>query len=144
MSIHEEINQAIRGVIADNAHADIAISPTFIARQVVASMVGNCVNVYDEYMCTEHAKQMSRRVLAARFNPDGEENETHQNDMFSGELQERYPIPRASGDDPQYKPRHMLSASAPPSRWQCFGCAPGPARHRPKPAPFIPGAKVTA
>ena len=48
-------------------------------------------------------------MLARRYEHDSDENESYQGDMFSGELQDRYPTPRAAGEDPLYKPRAMLT-----------------------------------
>jgi hypothetical protein len=107
MSLHDDIQQAVRGVIADNEHVDL-LSPTFIAFRVVEAFGGQS-EPHLQWLAVEQAKQMARRVLGAKFDVDGEENSAHQGDMFSGLLQDRYPIPRSRGEDPVYKPRHALT-----------------------------------
>jgi hypothetical protein len=64
-----------------------------------------------QYCSLEHLKAMARKFLAARKTPDGEENEAHglQGDLFSGALQDRYPLPKGPGEEPAYKRRDLLT-----------------------------------
>jgi hypothetical protein len=61
------------------------------------------------YLSLEQAKQMARTKLRRKFEADGEENDAHQSDMFSGLLQERYPVPVPRGSEPQYKWLRLLT-----------------------------------
>jgi hypothetical protein len=107
MSIHAEIQQQIRAVIDGHSALDI-LSPTFIASEVLDTF-GAPEEIHVHWLSFEHAKHMARRILAAKFDPDGEENEVYQGDMFSGLLQERYPIRRGPGEEPVYKPRTLMT-----------------------------------
>jgi hypothetical protein len=49
-----------------------------------------------------------------QHDPDSDENPVHGQQTsfaFSGQLQDRYPIPRGAGADPAYKLRHLLTAA---------------------------------
>jgi hypothetical protein len=107
MSVNAQIVETIRNVITDNLHVDI-LSPTFIALQVL-DHYGKPERAHIFHLSFEQAKQMARSELRAKFEPDGELNETHQGDMFSGLLQERYPVPTPRGQDPQYKYLRLLT-----------------------------------
>jgi hypothetical protein len=107
MSIHAEIVETIRAVITENGDVDI-LSPTFIALQVIKRF-GQPDKAHIYHLSLEQAKQMARVELRAKFEPDGERNDTHQGDMFSGLLQERYPVPTRRGEDPQYKYLRLLT-----------------------------------
>lgn len=68
-----------------------------------------------QYASIEHIKTMARKFLAKRNDADGEENPAHmaQGELpgiqFSGQLQDRYPLPRIAGEEPVYKLRIHLS-----------------------------------
>lgn len=108
MSIHEEVNAAIYQAIEVLGSA-IALSPTTLALSVQRKFSEDHIEPHVQYTSLEHLKQMARKVLARRYEPDGEDNAAHQGELFSGQLQDRYPIPLKRGDDPVYKSRDQLS-----------------------------------
>lgn len=107
MTIHAEIGEVISRVILENDHVD-TLSPTFVAMQVIEHF-GKPESAQINYLSLEQAKQMARTHLRRKFDADGDQNETHQGDMFSGLLQERYPIPVPKGSDPMYKWLRLLT-----------------------------------
>lgn len=110
MSVHEEIVSAIDRVIASN-DAAIVLLPATVALRVQKEFHDGPLQHHIQYTSLEHLKQMARRRLSARYDADGEENEVHdgQQELFTGQLQNRYPIPRQRGQEPQYKLREHLS-----------------------------------
>ena len=108
MSIHEEIVGAIDAAINASAGA-VILSPTTIALAVQGSFQSGEIEHHIKYTSLEHLKHMARRRLAGRFEADGEDNEAHQQDMFSGHLQDRYPAARQRGVEPQYKLRESMN-----------------------------------
>lgn len=110
MSIYDDINPRIRATIRANDSADI-LSPTFVAAEAYREYAHESDDMHVKYGAIEHFKQMARRELASRFSADGDDNPTHQQDMFSGTLQDRYPIPTPRGSDPIYKLRELMSAA---------------------------------
>ena len=108
MSLHDDINQTLRSEL-DALDGAIGIRPETLALRAVAAFDGEAANPHVRYGCIEHFEQMARRLLANRYEPDGDENDVHQGDMFSGHLQERYPIPRRANDEPEYRLREALS-----------------------------------
>lgn len=111
MSLHESINTAMQRYI--DGRADCAIlSPAAMASAAYQEFASDSVEPHIEYGCLEHFKGMARKVLAGRFTDDGEENAAYagQGELFSGHLQDRYPLPRKAGTDPTYKLRHLLTA----------------------------------
>ncbi len=88
----------------------VAIMPSSLAWAVYQEIVPDNVDPILEWACLEHLKALARRALAGRFMPDGEENTAHQEELFSGALQDRYPLPRAKGQEPTYKRRDQLTA----------------------------------
>lgn len=109
MSLHEEIAADIQREI-EAASPAIPLSPTTLALAVLSRLSAEPLTPKVQYASLEHLKQMARKALAGRYEPDGAENDAHQGDMFSGHLQDRYPVPRVKGADPIYKPRDVLSA----------------------------------
>lgn len=66
-----------------------------------------------QYASVEHLTGMARKFLAKHNDPDDDDNEVNslQGDFgFSGQLQDRYPVPRKRGEEPLYKKRHLLTA----------------------------------
>lgn len=108
MSMHEDISQELRSVI-DRMSGATDISPELVANLCCDRFGSASTEIHMRYLAIEHAKAMARRILAAKFDPDGQENDAHQGDMFSGQLQERYPIMRRAGEDPVYRPLGTLS-----------------------------------
>ena len=88
----------------------VAIMPSSLAWAVYQEIVHDEVDPILEWACLQHLKTLARNALAGRYLPDGEENAAHQGDLFSGALQERYPLPRTQGQEPTYKRRDQLTA----------------------------------
>lgn len=110
MSLHESISTAMMRFI--EARADCAIiSPAAVASATLQEFNADTLEPHIEYATLEHFKHMARRVLARRFDDDGEDNTAYagQGELFSGHLQERYPVPRKKGEEPQYKRRELLT-----------------------------------
>lgn len=111
MSLHESITVEMQRYIEDRADCAI-LSPAAIAAHAYDLFAPEKVEPHIEYGCLEHYKSMARKVLAGRFADDGEQNKSYdgQGELFSGHLQERYPLPRKAGADPTYKLRSLLTA----------------------------------
>jgi len=107
MSVHSEITEVISRVICENGHVD-TLSPTHVALMVVEHF-GKPESAHISHLSLEQAKQMARTHLRRKFEADGDQNEAHQGDMFSGLLQERYPIPVPRGSEPQYKYLRLMT-----------------------------------
>lgn len=110
MSIYDDINQSIREVIETNPRL-ASLSVNWVASAAHTKFVTGGEDIHIRHASLEHFKAQTRKILGARFNVDGEENDAHQNDMFSGTLQERYPVPRTAGADPVYKLREHLTTN---------------------------------
>lgn len=111
MSLHESITAAMQQYI--DKRADCAIlSPAAMAAAAYAIFATPDVPAHIEYGCLEHYKGMARKVLAGRFTDEGASNPAYigQGELFSGHLQDRYPLPRVAGADPIYKRRGDLTA----------------------------------
>jgi hypothetical protein len=106
MSAHSEICQFVRVQIEYSLQIDL--SPTFLANRIIDHF-GKPEEMHVLWLAFEQAKQIARRELAAKFDVDSEDNEVYQGDMFSGMLQQRYPVPVSSGCDPVYRPLDRLS-----------------------------------
>jgi hypothetical protein len=100
MSLFETITADIHAAI-DTAGTE-PISPTTIALQLQHRYAPRRLVAPIAYTSLEHLKQMTRSVLRRRFDktdlPDPDQGE-----LFSGDLQERYPVPTPAGYDPLYK-----------------------------------------
>lgn len=110
MSLHEAISTAMVRFIEDRAECAI-ISPAAVAAATLQAFNGDGLEPHIEYATLEHFKHMARKVLARRFDDEGEDNAAYagQGELFSGHLQERYPVPRKKGEDPVYKRRVDLT-----------------------------------
>jgi hypothetical protein len=109
MAVHEDITSFMQRWITAREEAAI-LSPTVLAVAARQNFERGPLELHIEYTSLEHLKQMARRVLANRYNDDGEDNPAYeQGELFSGHLQQRYPIPHQRGSDPQYKLRHLLT-----------------------------------
>lgn len=107
--MYQEIEQMIRSII-DKFEGDIG--PSTIAMQALESFGGASAEPHVRYAAIEHFKQISRGVAARQWDPvDGDESESYQDDMFSGHLQDRYPIPHKTGEDPTYRRRELLTSA---------------------------------
>jgi len=110
MSLHNDITDAISREI-ENLGSAIVLSPTSVALAVQRSFSTESMEPHVQYTSLEHIKHMARKALSGQFEESGEDNAAHQGDMFSGQLQDRYPVPRERGSDPIYKLREHLSSS---------------------------------
>jgi len=110
MSLHNDITNAINLEI-ENLGSAIALSPTSVALAVQRGFTSQSMEPHVQYTSLEHIKHMARKALSGRFEESGDANDAHQGDMFSGQLQDRYPTPRERGCDPVYKLRDHLSTS---------------------------------
>jgi hypothetical protein len=70
------------------------------------------VEPHIEYASLEHFSNMARRFLAKHNDPNADDNDVYgaQGVLFSGKLQDRYPVPRKQGEEPLYKKRSQLTA----------------------------------
>ena len=110
MSVHEEVQQTMRQILVEiGGDSQIAISPTLLAVRTFDAFSSTQTEIHIEWSSVEHFKSLARRMLARQYEHDSDENEAYQGDMFSGELQDRYPVPRAKGEDPIYKHRSTLT-----------------------------------
>ena len=104
MSLHEQIAADMQRFVDDRADCAI-IAPSAIAAAIYGEYAVVSVDAHVEYAAMEHLKGMARRVLAGRYDVDGEDSPayTQQGEMFSGRLQERYPVATRKGEDRVYK-----------------------------------------
>ena len=89
------------------------ISPTGLAHRVFEAFSTGDEEPHIQYTSLEHFKHMARVYLAKQKDPDSDENPAHgQMELpgieFTG-LQDRYPLPRAAGEEPVYKLRSELT-----------------------------------
>lgn len=109
MSLHETIVADIARFIDGMGDCDI-ITPDSIARACVEKYSEGRLEAHIAYASLEHFKQMARAALRGRFEDEGDDNPAYeQGELFSGHLQERYPIPRTEGVA-AYKRREALTA----------------------------------
>lgn len=94
----------------------VIVSPAALAHRVFEIFTNGDEDPNMQYASLEHFKHMARVFLAKRKDADGEENAAHveQGDLdlgpgFSGQLQDRYPLPRKAGEEPAYKLRQHLT-----------------------------------
>lgn len=88
------------------------VMPETLAYAAYRAFQNGSVEPHIQYASIEHMKNMARKFLATRNDPDDEENEVHKVQgefSFSGKLQARYPLPRKPGEQPVYKLRHLLT-----------------------------------
>ena len=113
MSLHDDIKQTIRKHLESNALAQaITLSPTAVAISVQREFANDeSLEPHIRYTSLEHLKHIARAVLSGRYGADSDENDAHQGDLFSGQLQDRYPVPAKRGEEPGYKQREHLSHS---------------------------------
>ena len=120
-TLRDQIISALR-IEIDRCGNATELSPTTLAVAVQRTFdIGEEVEPHIAYASLEHIKQIAREVLRRNFDDevlDDEDrdddslgtNATYQDDMFSGHLQERYPLlGRKKSDDPIYKLRRAMS-----------------------------------
>src|SRR5262245_15999905 len=112
MTIREDITTAMSQWIDARGEVTV-ISPTALAVATMRYFEDGGIEPHVEYTSLEHFKQIARTVLAHRYDDEGEDNPAYdsQGELFSGYLQDRYPLPRKQGGEPQYKLRQLLTAA---------------------------------
>lgn len=114
MTRHSEIMTEIERQYHGMADV-ITVHPAALAFRVFEAFASGTESPCVEYTSLEHLKHMVRRYLGAKKHPDSDESEAYsQGELdlpvhFSGQLQDRYPIPRKRGEEPAYKRRSDLT-----------------------------------
>jgi len=114
MSEHKKVMTEIARQYEMMRDADI-VAPGSLAFGVYSALSTGEETASIQFVSLEQLKQMARKYLAKKHDADGEENPAHmvQGELpgvsFSGQLQDRYPIPRKPGEEAAYKRRHLLS-----------------------------------
>jgi hypothetical protein len=115
MNLHKQITEEMQRQY-DALQDAIIVYPSAIAMRVFEVFSSGEEAAHIEYASLEHLKHMARVFLAKKKNPDSDESEAYsaQDEMdfgaeFSGQLQDRYPLPRKAGEEPAYKKRHDLT-----------------------------------
>lgn len=110
MSQHQQIVTEIERQY-EKLQGAIVVGPKALAFKVYQHFAKGAVEPHIQYASVEHLTAMARRFLARRNDPDSDENEVYggQGSLFSGQLQDRYPLPRKSGEEPMYKRRLLLT-----------------------------------
>lgn len=109
-TLHEDVTQEIRRQVeAVNDAKAPDLSPKMIAGLVFTVFAKGTEEPHVQYACIEHFTQLSRRVLAREFGAENDPGLATQADMFSGHLQERYPIRTPVGEEPIYRVREALT-----------------------------------
>lgn len=92
------------------------VFPSALAQGVYEHFMHGDEDLHIQYASLEHFKHMARVFLAKRKDADGDENDAHSaqgnfdlGTSFSGQLQDRYPLPRKQGEEPAYKLRSELT-----------------------------------
>lgn len=102
MTPHEQILASIQTIITELNGVEV-ISPASVAQKVQDRFAAPGLDACTAYASLEHYKQMSRKALAKTFDKVADLGEAEQPDMFSGRLQQRYPVPIKAGGQPVYK-----------------------------------------
>ncbi|MGI3168424.1 hypothetical protein ACRARG_04680 [Pseudooceanicola sp. C21-150M6] len=95
----------------------VIVAPSGLAHRVFEAFCVGDEEAHIQYASLEHLKHMARVFLARRKDADGDEGEAYVRQgefdlgtAFSGQLQDRYPLPRKQGEEPVYKLRRDLTA----------------------------------
>lgn len=110
MSQHEQVVAEMRRF--KNERSDCAIiSPTVLAVAAYDKFATEPVEPHLQWGCIEHFKSIARSVLRSEYDVASDDNPAfiEQGELFSGHLQDRYALPRKTGEEPQYKKRSMLT-----------------------------------
>lgn len=104
MNLHENLNSMMLQFIEDCDDC-VAVMPSAVAAATFARLATAKLDPHIEYATLEHLKGMARKVLSKRYDEAGPENPAYdaQGELFKGGFQQRYPVPRAGGGEPQYK-----------------------------------------
>lgn len=101
MGEHEIIATDIQQIIDTLDGADV-ISPATIAQRLEDRYADSPVNALMGYGAREHFKNMARKALGHTFDKVKNSDREDQGELFSGNLQPRYPIPGKTGEDRVY------------------------------------------
>lgn len=110
MSLHEHVVAEMQRFITD--HSDCAmLSPGALAIVAFDKFSAGTVDPHIRWGCLEGYKGIARKLLGRRFGEDGSDSAAYaeQGELFSGHLQERYPVPRKKGEEALYKLRALLT-----------------------------------
>ena len=111
MNQHQQITEELTRQYEAMKDADI-IGPGTLAFGVYKHFASGAEAPNIQWASVEHLKQMARRILAKRHDSDSDENPAHNVQgtfQFSGNLQDRYPLPRKADAEPAYKRRESLT-----------------------------------
>lgn len=111
MTQHEQIQREMTLAYESMRDADI-VGPGSLAFSVYQSIANGEEAAGVQYTSVEHLKAMARKFLARRNDADGDESVAHNAQgefSFSGQLQDRYPLPRQRGEEPAYIKRGLLT-----------------------------------
>jgi len=110
MSQHQQIVTEMQRQY-DRLGDAILVGPKALAYKVYQHFANGEVEPHVQYASLEHMTNMARRFLAKNNDPDDDDNEIYgaQGVLFSGKLQDRYPVPRRAGEEPLYKKRSELT-----------------------------------
>lgn len=110
MSEHAEIMTTMQGNL-EYLDSAVAIMPRALAMATYRDISPDeQEDRLVQYLTVEMLTAMARKLLGKRFNHDSDETDAYRGDLFSGALQERYPLPRKNGEEPAYKLRRELTA----------------------------------
>jgi hypothetical protein len=115
MNLHQHIMREIEAQYEHMREA-VAVSPSALAHRAYEAFGNGDEDAHIQWASIEHIKQMARAFLRSKKDPDSDESDVYrQPDLdlgisFSGQLQDRYPIPRKPGEEPVYKLRGHLTA----------------------------------
>jgi hypothetical protein len=111
MSQHQQIMTEMERQYSKLGSA-IVVGPKALAYKVYQHFAVGTVEPHVQYASLEHMTNMARRFLAKHNDPNAEDNDVYgaQGVLFSGKLQDRYPVPRQPGEEPLYKKRSELTA----------------------------------
>lgn len=109
-STHHQIREEMARQYAIFEDA-ILVSPSGLAHRVFETFAHGDEDARIQYVSLEHLKQMARAFLRRQNDPDSDESDAYaaQGSLFSGVLQDRYPLPRRGDEEPAYKLRAHLT-----------------------------------
>lgn len=95
----------------------VIVSPSALAHRAFEAFSHGDEDPHIQYASVEHMKHMARKFLATRKDPNSDESDAYASRQpsfdlgvqFSGQLQDRYPLPRKAGEEPVYKLRALLT-----------------------------------
>lgn len=93
-------------------HDAVLVGPSALAYGTYQEFGTGDEDDHIRYTSLEHFKQMARQYLGRRNNANSDDNPAHSDQSsfeFTGQLQDRYPLPRKRGEDPVYKLRTHLT-----------------------------------